>query len=475
MKTNLTIMSAIVLAVVSTSCTKNSVDDDSSLGLDPSKITFNTSVAKTKANDNDLPELKGGFNVIATDKAGEYLPGFAAPAGDNVTYIFNDPAWDWKNQTIKGEKVWPLLDTSYPLAFYAAYPLSTTVTKDASSAPANVVSNLTPALFEYNTYYHGAPIAFDATKSSVDELAALSPVYSRPVTGLANLSFKHIMANMKFKITVPENHEAYIHSIKIVNVNKSGRSYDYKTGLWGAEPTYDVANNAHYAYFIASAGQPIKIITSTAGDVEGLKDATSGFNTPKLMPQKVVTKWALGDATTPAAKTFRADAAAWTASLAGGAVDAAAITKWHNEGTATQGMSDSEGWKGARIEVIYCLVDKNGGAGKEKNVIGYKSGIDGAAQDLMVRVGYVLDIASIDTNKGWSASKRYTFEIPLGMAKATNGTLLDPDFKNSDGTNTDKPVDKPATKPGEVITKGGIIQFEVDVDNWTDATGIATN
>lgn len=477
MKTNLTFMSAIMLAFVSTSCTKSNIEDDSSFGIDPSKISFRSTTSK--ANDNSLTELKGGFNIIATNQSGAYIDGFTAPAGSNVTYFFDagatPAAWDWKDQATKGDKIWPMQDTSYPLTFFAAYPLSSTITKDATSTPSNVISNLTSALFPYNTYNNGTPIAFDATKVTIDELASLTSVTRRPVTGFADLNFKHIMSNMKFNVTVPANHEAYIQSIKIANANKSGRSYDYKTGLWSAEVAYVEANNAHYAHFISSAGQPAQVILNSAGAVDGLSDGASGFNTLKLMPQKTVTTWALGTETTPAAGTFRADAAAWKASLADGIINAAAITKWHTQNTSAQGMLNSDGWKGTRIEVIYCLVDKSAGAGKEKNVIGAKSGISGAGADLMVRVGYPLDLKTLNANTGWEAGKRYTFNIPLGTADASNGILLDPDYKSNNGTNTDKPVDNPQTEPGQAITRGGLIEFNVKVDDWVDAPGVVVN
>lgn len=471
MRTNLTIISAIMLAIASTGCTKSNVEDDSSLGLDPSKIAFRTSAAKTRANDNALLELKGGFNVIALDHAGEYLKGFTDPAADKITYFFNTGVtpniWDWKNLDEKSAKVWPTEDISYPLSFYAAYPISSSVSKNASSVNANVLSNFTPATFRYNTYNNGAPIDFNAATLTIDELAALSQVETHPVTGFADLNFKHIMSNMKFNIIVPDKHEAYIHSIKIVNVNKSGRSYDYKTAKWSDETAYNDQNNTHFAHFIASAGQPVQQITKSKAMVDGLSDGSAGFHTLKLMPQKITVKWA--------PDKFLTDAAAWKASLPGGTIDAAAITKWHTQAVAAQGMSESEGWKGSRIEVIYCLVDKTAGAGKEKNIIGKKSGIEGAAQDLMVRVGYVLEIPTIDGSTGWQAGKRYTFSIPLGTANASNGILLDPDYKTNVGDNTDKPVDNPATEPGQEISKGGTIQFKVDVTDWADAPGVGVN
>lgn len=475
MKKTSTLASILTLAALATGCATNQTSQGEFFGINPNQITLRASAAQSRANDNALVELKGGFNVIALDKAQNYIPGFEAPAGDNVTYADISGTWDWKDQTLKEHKLWPMTDESYPLAFFAAYPKTDAITKDTPMANVTVEANLTPATFAYNTYYNAIPVVFDAAQLSVDELASLSSVTRRPVTGFADLSFKHIMSNVKFTITVPTGHRAYIHSIKIANVNNSGRSYNYQTGLWSPEAAYTEANHALFAHFIASTAQTIQQITPATPTVNGLTDGEAGFNTLKMMPQKTVDAWILGAGVTPAmAGTFRGDAAAWKASLTGGVVDATAINKWHAQPTSGSGMQNSDGWKGSRIEVIYCLVDETT-AGSPKNVIGYKSGVDGATADLMVRVGYILDLNTINSNAGWEAGKRYTFAIPLGTAGASNGTLLDPDYKDADGGSTDKPVDNPKTDPGDEITKGGVIQFNVNVGEWLEAPEVGIN
>lgn len=464
-------VSAIALMVLATSCAKNEVvpEGPGNENLKTDLISFRSSTGKTRANDNGLTQVASGFNVIGVTSTGLYINGFGDPSGNEQVYWKNGAEWSWKVTPADDKKNWPTAKDDYPLDFFAAFPKRDDIKRGVTSADITATPNMTPnAGFIYNTYFE--KVANTVTNDvTVDYLAASFKAQSKPTNGILDLSFKHIMSNITFAVKVPENVTAVIHSIKVVNVNKNGRSYDYKDLAWSADEIYDDAvNHTHYAHYVASDAAGARKITKTTPVVNGFSDGNTGYNTLKLMPQTNVEPWALGvDATS--FDSFRGDAAHWATKYP--TVDAAAIEAWHMKETvdAEVGMKNSNGWKGARIEVIYCLVDTK----NDKNLIGYYNGVAGKTSTRYIRVGYPLDIANIDTKgdgtlMGLQPGYRYTFTISLGTNDATNGVLLDPDYKDENGNTTTDPVDNPKRNPGDIIAETGKINFNVTVTDWID-------
>lgn len=492
MKKNLMSISALSLMIlaVATSCSKNEVNPTSpNFGIDPNQISFRASTGQTKANDNFIGNLQaeGGFHVIGITKADAYMTGFVAPSANNeVLYSFNK-GWDWANAAEKPKKQWPAKESEdYPVMFFAAFPTTVAVTNAKPTDDFTQTSNVTVGMDPFNTYYQGIKNVFTPDRLTIDYLAANTSVAAAPTTGMANLAFKHIMSNMKFQILTPNGYTAKVQSVKIANIGLSG-GYNYKTSV-SSEVAYGVNGQGNHGHFVHFDGVAQRLVAKDATSplvIEGLPDGltSAGFNTLKLVPQKLAPVWNVGVKGAPAANSFRSDAAKWAAArLDGGATGtttALDITRWHNAAPAANGMMGSEGWKGARVELIYSLVDDKGVA-----VTGRIKGFEQASDDRYVRVGFPLDLAAIKTmvtgadgvaveQEGFLAGKRFAFTIPLGTENATGGILLDPDYKDENGGSTEEGVDNPKVVPGDpIVDPERPIQFKVSVSEWDEVGGV---
>lgn len=450
-----TMLFAAMAALTLASCSKNEVADGSIPSNDPTKISFNSSTGTTRAVANALEQVKGGFTVVGQDKANaKFIVGDQATS----TYEYADGKWSWNNEA---GKEWPEA-SSFPLTFYAAYPLK----------------DLTGDLTE------DVNIALDMSTQE-DLLVAKSVVATRPTNGFAPLDFKHILSNLVFKIQTRENYKVYVQSIRVVNTAKEGRKFDYATMAYETvEPTYIASNLASTdGKYFASEGffysRTMWSFEGAAGAEIGTVPAASGIM--MQMPQMNINYWT-ADNTTNGLGAFQKDALAWKEGTETGyAEKLAAWTAAETTAVGQPGMKGSKGWEGARIEVIYRIYDVVGDksiVGRETNEQTETDGGSGpAAQDYFVRVGYPLDLSAIkdvaDASKGWEMNKRYTYTIQLGTPGATNGILLDPSYVSNDGS-TPTPavkVDNPKdVTPGNPVTPG-LINFDVAVSDWIDNAG----
>lgn len=470
--------SFLLFAVLAVGCARTELNQDPDVGTTPSdRIAFRLSTDKVaRANDFGLTDIHHGFNVVGVKKEGRYIDGFGDPSGNNVTYQWNAAAtpmaaWEWQDGSLGAGKIWPDRGVHYPLTFFASYPKTEelTATQTTPVTPYEAQTNIPTANTHYNLSPSSGPYVVELSRATTDLLGAVTVVDTRPASGFADLHFQHLLSAIDFQIVTATNYKVFVQSIKIANVNRHGRVYDYKAARWSPEPVYTAAHNASFCHsYVPSAQAAAQVITgvdeSTPVRVAPIADGVGGFYTLKLMPQTAVAPWAR--------ELFSRDAAQWVSATAG-LPDAQAIAAWYNNavGDVPSGMADSKGWQGARIEVICRIEDPKG-----RSVIGHKVGdLKGVGPDVWtadayVRVGFVLDLANLTTGtqKGWQAGYRYTYQIKLSTADASNGMLLDPDYKTADGGHTNDRVDNPHTNPGEELTKGGTIQFEVLVDEWVD-------
>lgn len=470
----------LILAVLAVSCAKTEFREDGHVVMtNPNRIAFRSSTDKvTRANDFGLTDIHHGFNVVGIKKDGQYVDGFGDPSGNNVTYQWNANAtpvsvWEWQDGSLGSGKIWPNVTSQYPLTFFTAYPKTEelTATQTTPLTPYESQTNIPTANEFYNLSPAAGPYAVETSAVTTDLLGAMTIAETRPASGFADLNFKHILSAMDFQIITAKDYKVFVQSIKIANVNRNGRVYDYKTATWSPEPVYTRAHNVSFCHsYVPSTEAETQVITgvdeSTAVRVVPISDGVGDFYTLKLMPQTAVDHWAR--------EVFSHDAAQWVAATTS-LPDAQAISAWYDNvvGDTPSGMKDSKGWQGARIEVVYRVEDPKG-----RSVIGHKVGdLKGVGPAVWtspayIRVGFSLDLANLTTGiqKGWQPGYRYTYQIKLSTADASNGTLLDPDYKTADGDNTDDKVDNPHTDPGEDVTKGGAITFEVKVDQWMDNT-----
>lgn len=432
-KTFIYLAAALVLA----SCAKNEVSDNAVTPVNSDIIGFNTSTGSTRAAGNESAEaLKGGFNVIGLDKVEGVI--FADPTVDvaaSSKFWFETNKWKWEKET--EDKKWPSDGSIYPLKFIAAFPMLT----EAEMGPwATGGANYKKAIAVDETNFAG----------NIDLLAANVSAPTKPVNGTTTLLFKHLLSKIVFQIVSPVNYKIYIQSLTIKQVAKSGHTYDYKAPSYDKE-TVAYTNLADYNHVAIATGAPGALLGKGDLATEGVMiNSNVAGQTWKLMPQALTPAWDKA--------AFSAAAAAYT-----GTTDA----EW-----ATF-LAENPGILGkAMIEVVYRMEDSNG-----KSIVGWHAGelkgdgITTADKNYYVKVAYALDLkqqANLNSaEKGWLSNFSYTYQIKLGTPDATNGTVVDPGYKDDNGGDTDKPIDNPTTKPGEDITKSGsYIGFEVIVDAW---------
>lgn len=430
----------LAAALLLASCAKNEVSEGVIAPVNSDVIGFNTSTGSTRALDNASADaLKSGFTVIGIDKKKAIL--FKNPTVDATVsskFMYDATKWKWEKET--DDKKWPSDGMIYPLTFIAAYPLLT----EAEMGPwATGGAKYTKAIIIDETRF----------AENYDLLAAHVKAESKPVNGTTTLNFKHLLSKIAFQIVSPTGYKVYIQSVTIKQVAKSGHTYDYEIPTYDAE-TVAYTNLANYNHVAITTGVPV--VMEGKGDLATMgvvikSNAVGGMETWKLMPQSLTPAWDK-TAFSTAAKTFSGTTdAEWSTFLA----------------TNPTIMNN------AMLEVVYRMEDSSG-----NSIVGWRVGelksdkVTTIDKNYYAKVAYSLDLTQqVNTNsldKGWLPAYSYTYQIKLGTPDATNGTVIDPNYKDDNGDDTDKPIDNPTTKPGEDITKtGSYIGFNVIVDEWT--------
>ncbi len=418
------ILVAIAVAgVMLTGCTKNQTDGFKV--QNPDVIGFSTSTSRASVYDlSTLTDDPAGFKVFGqtANVSGAWY--------DNVdgtnNYAFASGAWGWAGE----DAVWPTTDGSYPMTFYAVYPVK------------NLTSETVAALSD------NIEIAA-AAADQVDMLSAKATAGGKPASGQVSLTFKHILSKVNFGVIAGHEMRVEVQSVAVRNVNSKG-TYNYITQTWSGATTspagysyffYLPANNAQLPYFETTGG-------SGEDTAVPIYAGTDHSNHLMLMPQS----------------SASGAPAAWDKTIANLA-------------------------NGAYIEVTYLIVDTS--TDPEDDYIGYRQGTTyldehtgfaannngweptytgglgtGTAQYdgfLYVKVGFPLTL-------NWEAGKGYTYNICLGTANSTNGYYISDNYIDDDGNETNVPILDPKgdpIEPGEPVTDG-IINFLVAVDPWTD-------
>lgn len=432
----------LVAAIALASCAKNEVTDSAVAPVNSDVIGFNTSTGSTRAANNASADaLKSGFNVIGIDAKDGIL--FANPTTEATAsskFMWNATKWGWEKET--DDKKWPSDGTLYPLQFIAAYPLIA----EADMGPwATGGAKYTTAIEIDETNFYA---------EREDLLAANVTVLSKPVSGTVTLNFKHILSNIKFQIISPVGYIVYIESLKIRNVAKSGHTYNYQTSTYDEETVayttltdylhcqYNGNMSSNFGKYTGLGDDPTKGVT--------VMSESSEYKSWNLMPQGKTAAWDK--------ENFKTVAADFTTGT------------WADFLIANPTILN-----GAMIELSYRMEDADGNSivGRKKDET-FPDGITVAARDYYVTVAYPLDLsaqANVNkTEKGWLPGYSYTYQIKLGTPDATNGTVINPNYKDDHDTDTGIPVENPGTvKPGDDITPvGGYIGFNVIVDEWTD-------
>ena len=253
-------------------------------------------------------------------------------------------------------------------------------------------------------------------ENQVDLLAAKNAnIGSRPETNLVPISFKHILSRVDFKIVTSDELTVVIQSIAVRQVGKSG-TFDYSDISWYKSPTQFKSD---FSFLKAADKKDNVFVSKTPTAVEG----TSG--SLMLMPQDLSER------------------------------------KWDKTIANLNNLS--------YIEVVYRIYRTDTG----KDVVGYTNAEDHPLYEelqsdvtgaLFVKVGYTLPTI-------WLMNKAYTYVIYLD-GSSSGGTLIDEDFLDEDGNDTDLPVVDPETEepiePEEPIFSENQIGFDVEVKEWEE-------
>ena len=263
---------------------------------------------------------------------------------------------------------------------------------------------------------HPYEIAEDP-KFQLDLLAANQlNVVARPELDNVPLYFKHILSKIDFKVVTSEDVTVEVQSIAIRNVGNAG-TFNYSNLEWYEAPTQF---NSDYSYMKAPV-VPENIFAGTKNPT----DVTGSGGSFMLMPQDLSER-------------------GWNMKIA----------------TLAQQ---------SYIEVVYRMYETETG----KDIVGFTDAEDhpnykeiGSKVEgsLFVKVGYPLPTE-------WLMNKAYNYVIYLD-GSSSGGTLIDENFIDEEGEDTDLPVVDPETgepiEPEEPIFTDKPIGFYVTVAEWAN-------
>ena len=412
-------------------CTKNVTEGYD--GHDPNVIGFSSST--TRASIYTLSTLTGdanGFKVFGRIANMDNAWYTNVGGTNNYAYTSASSTWGWK----VADAVWPTTEASYPMTFYAMYPVKNLSTETVAVLSDNIEIAATAA-------------------QQVDMLSAKNSAAGKPSSGQISLAFQHILSKVNFGVIAGHEMTAELRSLAIRNVHKKS-TYNYISQEWSGT----TADATGYDYYIvADDAAPF----NATGDID--EDIPVAINTGNdhsnhlmLMPQATGT----GGTGAPAA--------------------------WDKTSATIA--------SGAYIEVVYRITD--GASGSDENYVGYAAGAkyltdypafatgggnigwgetytglgtgggtlyDGA---LYVKVGFPVTL-------NWEAGKGYTYNICLGTANSSNGYYIDDFYYDDEGVKTNVPIigpDGEPVDPGDPVTDG-IINFLIRVTPWGDDTTTA--
>lgn len=257
--------------------------------------------------------------------------------------------------------------------------------------------------------------------TQVDILAALKTnVMSRPSSGNVNMNFKHILSKINFMVKTGNTVTVEVQSIAIKHVGNKG-TFDYARQDWTVVPSMFTSD---YDFMKAPLDNANKFVGATAG--LSVKGSDSYL---MLMPQDL--------------------------SVAGRTWDQTEI------GLGNQSY----------IEVVYRMYETSTGV----NIVGYEDAANHpdyagsgstATGPLFVKVAYPLP-----TN--WLMGKAYTYTIHLGTSNDSGGKLIDDNFMDEDGNDSELSVVNPDTGsdinvPDPIFNINKPIGITVTVNSWDE-------
>ena len=411
------IFSMAAIALLTFSCTRSEVEN---LNVSaPDAISLNPWTASTRAAIANLDSLKNdplGF-VVYADTAGAtswYISG--------ASHIFNTTTgWGFSPLVL-----WPVIPTEYPVVFRAYYP------DDASLTPGilTVGAAVPPATALDLTF-----VVPTVIEEQIDLLAAQDTAFSKPLNGLLNMNFKHILSKVNFTITNHDgtsqtsdaDHKVYVLAVGFCNLY-STNTYDVVNEAWPALASGDpIADYNYYNSFVPLTGTDVyeELEFNDADKDLIIPSPPRRFENLMLLPQDDQDVW-----------------------------DISGI------------ILDPTGTTDKYIKLLYRLQvsgnDDEVGYLDAINCPGYPGSVlpSGYRDPLYVLVGY----AYAGT---WEPGKGYSYDIPLpGVG---GGIYLDDFYYDNQGNKTDLPISG-AVIGGHVMSVDHII-INPAVALWDDTPG----
>lgn len=395
---NLTWVMVIWAMVATTSCTKDVESSD--VKSNPDQIGFYTNTSRTSVV--SLPDLEASTSGFVVYAASGSAPSAWFPGIDGTNnYKKASGVWGW----YMGNPQWPTTATGYPMNFYAYFATSYAGLTLTLPSPAAMTGSYT--------------IQPEATQ--VDFLAAKTAAASKPVSGMLQMTFNHILSKINFGVIPGYGSTVFVQSVNVNNVGNK-RSYDFLAGDWTtAQPA---AFTSNYSY--KNTTTPATPLVGTDVTEAMAMNVIPTYSNLMLMPQTATT---------------------WT---------------------PTSGIPAAN----AYVSMIYRLTTAT-----DPNVIGYtwannhpnynslSPAIQAALNNkpLFVNVGYPFAPNSMTWDKG----KGYTYNICLGTANATDGYIVNNVYYDENGNPT--PLVIIGKDKGDPISSGKI-NFLINVGDWNDQT-----
>ena len=391
----------------------------------PDSNIIGFSAFTSRAAVNNLTLLQNdaaGFKVYGTtaNVDGEW---YTNVNGEN-NYAYNLSIWGWAGD----DAVWPSSDASYPMNFYAIYPV-----KDLSSVTAG------------NQLSDNITIAATAAQQ-VDMLSAKATADGKPSSGQISMTFQHILSKVNFGIIAGHEMTPEVMTVAIRNVH-SKNTFNYIAQTWSGTTTAATG----YDYYVA-AGTPF---TTTGGVDEEtpaqIYPGTTHSNHLMLIPQSSATS----------------APAAWDKTSTTLPNNAYIEVVYRITDAADGSADDYVGYtRGAEYLIDNSDFEQQGlNTGWGDTYTGLGSAEGQYNGPLYVKVGFPVTL-------DWVKGKGYTYNVCLGTANSSNGYYVDTNYYDNEGARTAVPIIGPDGQPvdqGDPVTDG-IINFLVDVSQWDEST-----
>ena len=276
--------------VLTTSCSQVEIIEEYTPNAEnPEQIHFQATTTRATISDLTSSKIREGFNVYAS--SGNATTDFYSGVDGAAYYMSLNNNWTWVDKNTNNPVTapqWPVEHESYPMSFYAFYP----VADDGFSLTPNISSN--GAVMKASiTIQTRATVqrGFLAAKRSIATAA------DRPTTGKLEMTFKHITSKINFGFITGSGITAHVSDVSIHNIRKNG-TYDYVTEAW--DFTTLTSEIASYSYFTTkdaiTKGSPATTAVSNATLGNGITKTaiypyTSTDHHLMLIPQKETPIW----------------------------------------------------------------------------------------------------------------------------------------------------------------------------------------